>query len=1362
MIKTSKTHKEKIYLFTLFIGCLWCLSPIQCMAQKYIMHTQEFDLANGLSSTQITSLLHDSKGIIWLGTPYGINSYNGAQFKSYTKEDGLAHNYVLDISEDNLGNLWVRSGDFSSSSYYYSIYNSDSGVFTTIVDYLGTENPFYSSDLKIHKLAKDVNIISEKFEGKHWFYELKNKKVKKLFSIPLERNKIDVVDLVRQYHGNRYRLILYDTAKERNGFGLEYEYDLKSSELKLIGNKGYANIKWNSIDEDCALVQDVEKFDSLVSDFTSAKYFYNGTKVFQYSTLHTFNNQLVVLDRKNSKLLYYDLKTMDLAKEIPCSEQFIKQRAQDYWTDNQGGFWFFGDEIMIRHHFIENKFHVTKNNYLAGNFPIRGITEINKEINFACLFGICKEENEKLIYNCIFPDGSFEGSATTGITSAENILWIATELSGMYRVDTQTEDTIHFPFADARRRFLWQPFVDKNNNVWVGSNGLFKLDKEKEIIINASKGGLVKLDQKIIYFFHESKEGVWLCTSHGLFLVDLESETILRHLHRGAEEKSFLPLDECLHVHVDKENVFWIATKGAGVVKWNPETELVKSFTTANSELTHNIIYAIYEDKYNNLWFPSHYGLMKFNKRSEEVTTYYNTDGIAHNEFNTIAHFQDMEGNLLFGTVDGLVQFNPADFEIPDTPNPVLLTEATRLNEELKQVDILNELKKEHALIMEPGDRYVDLEFSIVNFNKNSPDKYSYRIPGFQDDWIYSDEGLVRLDALPFGTYTLEMRGKPSHNTNWSTHANKISIIVKKPIYMRWWFLLLSAFLVILLFYCAVRWNTHKFLKRQKELEQVVQERTEEIRLQAEELKVLDKVKNNFFANISHELRTPLTLILGPLSYIIDNPEKLNDSAVQKQLLVMQRNGTNLLHLIEEILDLSKLQANKLELIEEAVNVKAFIEYIFIVFEPQFENTGIRASLDIDLDGKLCILMDRKKMEKILNNFLSNAIKYTPRGGTIDLTLRRFDDRLLIKVQDSGSGIHSSDMPYIFDRFFQSKQANKKLYGGTGIGLALVKEFATLMNANVSADSTVGKGSTFTFELPIKEVLESPVALASTTAEEILTHEDIILNNESFTILVAEDNKDMRTFICDLLETNYQTIIPTSNGAEAWKILQEKQTDIDLVISDIMMPEVDGLDLVKRAKEERKLSTIPFMMLTALAAERDKLAALTIGVDDYLTKPFSVPELLARINNMLINASLRKEWWSKLDESAGSDTSKKDSQEDFHLNERDKAFIEDLREYIESNPSKEDLDLNSLAKRSLMSLRHLNRKVKAITGMPPAKFVREVQLQKARQILEDGRFASISEVAYSVGFYQPSTFTALFKKRFGIVPSQYRKKIMQQ
>ncbi len=524
-------------------------------------------------------------------------------------------------------------------------------------------------------------------------------------------------------------------------------------------------------------------------------------------------------------------------------------------------------------------------------------------------------------------------------------------------------------------------------------------------------------------------------------------------------------------------------------------------------------------------------------------------------------------------------------------------------------------------------------------------------------------------------------------------------------------------------------------------------------KIQAEELKALDKVKSKFFANISHELRTPLTLILGPLSYILDNPNEWEKENIQKQLLVMQRNGKSLMELIEEILDLSKLEANKLELQEESTPVVQFFEYLFFVFEPQFQSQGLDYDLILEINEDLNILMDRKKIEKVLNNFLSNAIKFTPKGGKITMKVSETNEQLNIQVSDTGKGIHPKDLSHIFERFYQSKQADQKLYGGTGIGLALVNEFAQLMGGRAYAESTLGSGSHFFFEIPKKEVTRK--SIINITEEIIPIEEEIYSIGNDFTIMVVEDNTDMREFICQLLQKKYNKILLAKNGAEGLELLKEHGTDIHLIVSDVMMPEVDGLTMVKEIKSKPEWAGIPVVMLTALAAERDKLTALTIGVDDYLTKPFSVPEMLIRVQNLLFNYHQRLEWKNSAEFQSQQATILEENTSQAKTNIKDKEWVDELTRFVEDSLRESSLDVESIAAAFFLSPRHLNRKLKAITGLSPAKFIKEVRLQVARKKLESGTAISVTEVALDIGFENMSTFSSTFKNRFGKSPSAY-------
>jgi DNA-binding response OmpR family regulator/anti-sigma regulatory factor (Ser/Thr protein kinase) len=467
--------------------------------------------------------------------------------------------------------------------------------------------------------------------------------------------------------------------------------------------------------------------------------------------------------------------------------------------------------------------------------------------------------------------------------------------------------------------------------------------------------------------------------------------------------------------------------------------------------------------------------------------------------------------------------------------------------------------------------------------------------------------------------------------------------------------------------------------------------------------------------------------------------------------------------LIEEILDLSKLEANKLELEEEVTPLQLFFQHIFEHFKAQFTSQKLMALCSFDLSENRYALIDRKKIEKVVNNYLSNAIKFTPQGGQIRLHIAEKDQMLHIEVSDSGQGIHPNDLPHIFERFYQSKQVEQKLYGGTGIGLALVKEFATLMKAEVGVDSQLGKGSTFYFQLPLKAVETEQLPSLNTVIET----EELDLTNSigsDFTVLVVEDNPDMRNFIQQILQKEYKTVLTAKNGKEGLEVLRKAEHNIQLIISDIMMPEMDGLELLKVIKTDSNLQKIPVIMLTALAAERDKLNALIIGVDDYLTKPFSVPELVVRSKNLLYNYQQRQLWQDSSEAEEISSTSElktpvsKEENTKTNISEEDRSWIKEVEALLSSKLSEQIPSVEELAGLLFISSRQLRRKIKLITGFSPIQFIREVQLQAARKELEDKVVISITELAYNNGFEQLSTFSKLFKKRFGKSPSEYLEK----
>jgi CheY-like chemotaxis protein/two-component sensor histidine kinase len=509
-----------------------------------------------------------------------------------------------------------------------------------------------------------------------------------------------------------------------------------------------------------------------------------------------------------------------------------------------------------------------------------------------------------------------------------------------------------------------------------------------------------------------------------------------------------------------------------------------------------------------------------------------------------------------------------------------------------------------------------------------------------------------------------------------------------------------------------------------------------------------------------------LTLILGPASYLLNNPTKFNKQTAIKTLKDINKNGNNLLQLIEEILDLSKLDAHKLELFEEEVHVQTFLRRIVLAFEPQAIYQEISFQFQFQARQDLCLLLDLKKVEKVLNNLISNAIKYTPPDGRVQILISENTSTILLEVKDNGQGIHPDDLPHVFERFFQTKQTSKIEQGGTGVGLALSIELAQFMQGSLTVESVYNQGSTFTFSLPKKEVdLNSDIIAASNTplietlefeAESLIVPQQ---SQKEFKVLIVEDNDDMRRFVEQLLSDVY-TVSSVGNGKKAIDYLEEHEGQIDLIVSDVMMPIMDGFELLNQVKKHPVWRKIPVILLTARADQMDKLQALTTGVDDYLTKPFSNEELLVRTKNLLYNYHQRKLWQIEQTQ-PNKETLSMDQFQDRKtieqpkISEEDQLWIKEVAVCVQSNFSNNSFNATQLYLDMHMAEMTFRRRLRKITGLTGNKYLKEFRLQEARKLLEQKKYNTLQQVCYAVGFSDPQYFSKQYKSRFGKAPRGY-------
>lgn len=518
-------------------------------------------------------------------------------------------------------------------------------------------------------------------------------------------------------------------------------------------------------------------------------------------------------------------------------------------------------------------------------------------------------------------------------------------------------------------------------------------------------------------------------------------------------------------------------------------------------------------------------------------------------------------------------------------------------------------------------------------------------------------------------------------------------------------------------------------------------------KVKLQELQKLDRLKSTFFANISHELRTPLTLILSPIHSIIKSGELGNRNFIL--LKKAEQSGKDLIKLTNSILDLTKLEAGKLQLTLSAVHLYPLLKRTLSTFEPLTQERKIRLVFEYHLEKPTILELDEEKLVVVINNLLSNACKFTPSNGSIHLQVYNTSQQIEIKLSDNGAGIHPDDLPHIFNRFYQSKQDNAPVQGGTGIGLALTREYIQLMGGNIQVESQLNKGTTFTILLPLRKVtsLETTETVDKTKTlidkQPIVQEQPVQIAKGMAKILVAEDNKSMREYL-EIILSPYYKVVAVENGAVAWQQLQNSEHQIHLVLSDLMMPIMDGYQLLSQIKSNDKFRHLPCLMLTARADLQDKLKALRIGVDDYLIKPFSEEELLVRIDNLLQNCSNRQNHTVTIEEEETTSP---------QMSEEDQIWLQEFETVLQRQIDNPDYSISNMAEAFFISESTLNRQLKKLTGLTPARYLRETRLNEARYLIESRKFNSIRQIAITVGFRDEKAFSRSYKKRFGKSPS---------
>jgi signal transduction histidine kinase/AraC-like DNA-binding protein/ligand-binding sensor domain-containing protein len=949
----------------------------------------------------------------------------------------------------------------------------------------------------------------------------------------------------------------------------------------------------------------------------------------------------------------------------------------------------------------------------------------------------------------------------------DSILW-AGNYSGTVlgaSINLKTKQEREYPSLDQRLYLVALSWSKTNepSKILIGQNqGLAYLDiNNQKILPFAHYNGFTLLQTSEVYDIHENHSGYWLATNNGVFLLSAQAG-IIRHFDVASGD---LPFNFVRHIYEDHDGIFWMATKGGGIIRWEPSMDAhkhsaFKQFTVTDG-LSNNYTYAVYEDQHGKLWVPSDKGLMCVNKKTFEVKTFLMEDGLPHNEFNQGAHYQAKNGNLYFGGLGGLIELDPNTLanEGGNTTPMQFIGYYLLQAEEDHVSDKTALLQGTNLITIRPGDKFFEVHFNLMDYDAPELHQYAYQIEGFNSNWIITKENFIRITNLPYGEYTLKVKGQ--HFTEgWSDQVISLKIRVVKPFYLQWWFLavlLCGALLAVLGF---VKWRISKLEYARTQLEAQVNARTRTIeesnkiiKAQAESLKEVDNQKSLFLENITHELRSPLTLIITPLEQM----KQENMPAIfHKRINGMLNNSFQLLDLINQMLDLSKLEAGGMGQELSRGDLIDYTRSLLDRFHPLMEKKRFRIGFVTNLEHWYTCF-DQDKWNKIIYNLLSNAIKFTPENGVIQVCVsRRYAEEkeyIYLSVKDTGIGVGPESLPHLFNRFFQADNSSTRKYGGMGIGLSLVRELVEFLKGDIWVTSTIGKGTSFELTLPVLAPgagTEKPFAYSALDnlpfpmldlRTESNGETKIKINKEKLELLIIEDNDEMREYIYYCFDQSKYNITEARCGKEGL----EKALAIipDLIISDVMMPEMDGFAVTKAIRSHFSTSHISIVLLTAKSSLESRLEGIQRGADAFLTKPFSQQELVLRVEQLIeMRSILQLRFQPKVAAMASTG-----------IHEPEEEFILELKGYILEHLNNHDLNGDALGRKFGLSRVHLYRKLKALTGMSISELVKSIRLEQAYDLVIEGKL-NISEIAFQTGFSSPSLFTRTFKQTFGRSPSE--------
>lgn len=1347
--------KTRLILFVLLL-----CTTILCHAQLGKIFTVDRELP----SSMINRIFQDHKGYIWIATENGISRYDGAKFTAYkhNKNDkkSILNNSVTTFYEDNLGHFFIGYQDG------LQLYDFATDTYQDVpMKLMGARHSIVKARVTCFcKLSNNNLLIGTDGHG--------------LFLLKTNNKRCEAQQLKLPIKSYFINYILEDCTHNlwisTNDKGIFRIHQKRCTQYFFNNGGATQNISAMCQDKNKqiyagALDNGLFRYNNKKNDFELI----DGTKDLPIKDLCVTRSNKIIIGTDGKGIKAYLPYSQYLINEEYNIPQFdsSKLKVHSIIEDKAGNLWMgvFQKGVILLP-------------AATNNFQYIGYKSANRNIiGSCCVMSLCKDH--------------------------EGTLWVGTDNDGLYGIDVQGKGKmkVHFGIGTNKNipHTIMSIFEDSNHDLWIGSfmEGLMKLNKRTgvckpiKLIENYSKSAT-----NIYSIVEDSHKNLWIGTmGAGLFQINLNTNKIKSYSAiEGTKYKENLNL---LHngwincLMVSKDNKLYIGTCD-GISCLDLTTNSFISTYKKNRILAGTMIYTIYEDKRSNIWFgtsdglicmnqknhhfssyniqnglPSNtiygiegsshflwistsYGISQYDLTKNKFTNFYANDGLQGNEFSRDASIIDPMGVIYFGGVNGITYFDPNKINIPIKKLNVHITDfyihdtAVRKGMKSGIYNIINDAVTDvKTFHLSHNDNSFSIEFSAMEFN--DPERITYMYSLNNEKWITLQSGTNRVSFsnLAPDEYNLKIRAK---DYEVYSDTKEITIIISPPWYLTIWAKLIYSILFILAIYYTIQQIKRRYRFRQQLLEEV-------------HAKEINEAKLQFFINISHEIRTPMTLIISPLQKLLATDK---DSTRSKNYRIIYRNANRILNLVNQLMDIRKIDKGQMVMEFKETEIIGFIKDIISVFEYEAKNKQIKFTLHTDLKN-IQAWIDPKNFDKIIMNLLSNAFKFTPKKGQIDVTIQtgknEKEEYYEITISDNGIAIDEDKLESIFERFYQINNNQNNSNAGTGIGLHLTRSLVLLHHGSIHAENDPDQhGCRFIVRMPLGKSSFRPEELDTdnkTTYE--ITKEieccyptesdknDMIISQAKSRqkILIVEDDEEIRTYLCSELSSEWH-VSSCKDGKEALSSILKKAPD--LVVSDVMMPEMDGMTLCRKIKQNININHIPVILLTAKTREEDNIEGLAIGADAYITKPFNIEVVKNTIANLIKSRETLKNSFSGMQH-------QEEKISKIEMKSPDEKLLERIMKVINKNIGDPEFNVECLAEEVGISRVHLYRKLKELTNQTTRDFIRNIRLQEAASILK-GKNQNITEVARAVGFINISYFATAFKELYGMTPSEYTEK----